>query len=362
MNFSGKYFDGKTSKVYPATIQLFDSFIRIELEENGEQKVIEWQIEFVSNLEEKANSIFTLSFGSYPQQTIEVSGKDFKEYFNTAYPNKKLKPSFYSQIKKMGATGIMLLVVVLVALVITIYLIALPLIIDKTISIIPPKVEKELSIAVKQNFLSEYEVNEIQSQLLNTFFDSLKIKEKTPVNITVVESSNLNAFSLPGGEIIVFSGLLKKLETSDELAALLLHEYAHIKYRHATRAVLKGTSASLFISILFFDANSIATILATSGNTISNLHFSRENEREADTKALEEMRQLHFNPTGMESLLLHLQNGEAGQTKTTPAFLRTHPLTKERLAYINAAINTGNFSVLPHIGLEQIFAAIKSNL
>lgn len=361
MNFSGKYFNGKTSKAYPAIIQLFSNFIRIEIEEDGEQKVIEWQVEHISNLEEIGASIFILSFGNYPQQAIEVSGKEFKESFNATYPNKKLKPSFYSQIKKMGVTGIMLLIVIFVALIVTVYLIALPLIIDNTISIIPPKVEKELSIAVKQNFLSEYEVNETQSRLLNTFFDSLKIKEQTPVNITVVESSNVNAFSLPGGEIIVFNGLLNKLETADELAALLFHEYAHIKYRHATRAVLKGTSTSIFISILFFDANSIATILATSGNTISNLHFSRENEREADIKALEEMRQLYFNPTGMENLLLHLQNGDAGKAKTKPTFLRTHPLTKERLEYINTEINKGKFTVKPHPALEQIFAEIKSN-
>ena len=142
--------------------------------------------------------------------------------------------------------------------------------------------------------------------------------------------SEINAFTLEGGYIYVFSGIIRILDTEDELAALLAHEIAHSEQRHLAeyydwKLPLNVIGAGLSVLTLGIVPNPIQRAL------------SRRDEAEADRVGLELMVKAGFCARGMESLMLKLHNitslGEPNK------YVLAHPPTKERLQNIRKLID-----------------------
>jgi len=158
----------------------------------------------------------------------------------------------------------------------------------------------------------------------------------------------LNAFALPGGFIGVHSGLLLGAANESELAAVLAHEIGHVDQRHIARMIAKQREGS-FIAI---GALLLALLAARSGSSSSGdaaqaavmagqaaaiqqqLNFSREAEREADRIGFQTLVNAGFDPGGMASFFTRLQQGTRVYESAAPEYLRTHPLTVERLSDI----------------------------
>ena len=157
-----------------------------------------------------------------------------------------------------------------------------------------------------------------------------------------VRDSSINAFALPGGFIGVHTGLVSATRNESELAGVLSHELAHVTQHHIARMVgsqqLSGiaTLAALAVAILAARSNSQASeaVIATAQamNIQNQLDFTREHEREADRVGLQILNDAGFAPLGMVTFFERLQSQGRLYENNAPAYLRTHPLTYQRIA------------------------------
>ncbi len=159
----------------------------------------------------------------------------------------------------------------------------------------------------------------------------------------VVDDPTINAFALPGGYIGVHTGLLSAARSESELASVLAHEISHVTQGHISRMIatqqrqlyptMAGMLAALILTRADPEAARAAMMLGPAFMMQQMLNFSRENEQEADRMGLRLLAESGFEPNGMASFFKRLQeeNRRYGNKETFP-YLRTHPLTTERIA------------------------------
>jgi predicted Zn-dependent protease len=149
----------------------------------------------------------------------------------------------------------------------------------------------------------------------------------------VQKTDELNAYCMPGGRIMVYSGLIEKLDLSDaELATVLGHEIAHALREHTRERVSRAYAQQLVVSGAAAVAGvgaDVANIANMVGEVTFQLPFSREQESEADTIGLELMARAGYDPHAALTLWNKMSSAEG--SGNTPKFLSTHPAPKERI-------------------------------
>ena len=165
----------------------------------------------------------------------------------------------------------------------------------------------------------------------------------------VVESPVINAFALPGGYIGIHTGLILAAKNESELAGVLAHEISHVTQRHISRAVYANQRASTLSLAAMLgailagvaagaDGDMMAgAISITQSMAIENqIAFTRSNEYEADRLAVEVMAGAGFDPMGMPNFFETLSRRTSTLARETPTFLRTHPVSSDRMAETRA--------------------------
>lgn len=161
-------------------------------------------------------------------------------------------------------------------------------------------------------------------------------------NFFVVRDNSINAFAMPGGVIGVHTGLFLAANSESELASVLGHEIGHVTQHHLARMLAQQKTdtfkniAGIALALLMARANpelANGALTATSAATIQRqLDYTREHEREADRVGLTIMQRAGFDPRAMPAFFNTLQRGTRFVEGSAPSFLRTHPLTSERIA------------------------------
>jgi predicted Zn-dependent protease len=101
---------------------------------------------------------------------------------------------------------------------------------------------------------------------------------------------------MPGGDIVVFSGILEGMEYPEQLAALLAHEGTHVQKRHSTRMMVRQMARLLFLSLLIGDVSAVAAVLAENADNVRNMSYSRGLETDADRHGMERMHAAEWTP------------------------------------------------------------------
>ncbi len=153
----------------------------------------------------------------------------------------------------------------------------------------------------------------------------------------VVDEDQLNAFAVPGGSIYLFTGLIERAKSTDELAGVIGHEIVHIKGRHMART--SGVDAisvlSLLASALLARSGSGAQAAAIVGQAVSATRqaaYSRQLEMESDTLGTRYMAAAGFDPRGTLAFLKTMEQERQLNPIDVPAYILSHPLTQERVA------------------------------
>jgi predicted Zn-dependent protease len=158
----------------------------------------------------------------------------------------------------------------------------------------------------------------------------------------VVRDKTVNAFALPGGYIGVHTGLLLAAQTEAEFAGVLAHELAHVLQRHLARQVEAQSKASA-LSLLAFALSVLAArsspqaaqagiVAAQAAPAAVFLNYSRDFEREADRVGYQILEASGYDTAGMPAFFERLQKATRLYENNAPVYVRTHPLTTERIA------------------------------
>ncbi|HVE88824.1 MAG TPA: M48 family metallopeptidase [Burkholderiaceae bacterium] len=209
---------------------------------------------------------------------------------------------------------------------------------------------------------------QVQSEL-QELADRLAMRLGMPdgmaVRIGYRDDRTVNAFATIGGQAIIFRGLLIRLGNEDTLAMVMAHELAHLKYRHASSALGRGVAAAVVLSVVSAELgrNAAAGVLSGAGMA-TLLSFSRDQEREADEAALRALQAEYGHVGGAMDLfdVLARQPSEQRELKVPAVeFLRTHPLTENRIAAIRQwAVENGAAIDGPRRSLPRAIAALRN--
>jgi len=167
------------------------------------------------------------------------------------------------------------------------------------------------------------------------------------IDYFVVQDDTINAFALIGGHIGVHTGLILLTQNESELAGVMAHETAHILQKHQARMIASqgraqwSSLAALALAVLASrgggsqGAQVTEAAIASAGalSMQNQIDYTREHEREADRVGRTLLEKAGFDPSAMASFFERmLRANRLNELKGAPAYLRTHPLTTERIA------------------------------
>lgn len=163
-----------------------------------------------------------------------------------------------------------------------------------------------------------------------------------PYQFAVVQDRSLNAFSVPGGYLYFNSGLILRVDSEDELASVFGHEIAHVQGHHMVRQQ-QDTKLLSYASLLSMALAIINPVLAAGASSAAGalqMKYMRQLEEEADYRGLQNMRQAGFDPHGMPRFLKKMSEEERLNPADVPPYLRSHPMSQNRLSYIERVLGT----------------------
>lgn len=158
----------------------------------------------------------------------------------------------------------------------------------------------------------------------------------------IITDKQLNAFCMPGGKIIFYSGLINELKlTDDEIAVVLGHEIAHALREHSREQVSQAIAANTTINVgaaLLGLSGGIADLAGAGYQALIATRFSRGDETEADRIGLELSARAGYDPRAGITLWQKMMKGSDGQRP--PEFLSSHPADSTRIRQIEALLPT----------------------
>lgn len=218
---------------------------------------------------------------------------------------------------------------------------------DQSAAVITPLQERKLGEDIMRQarrrltFLDDAELNHyLQSlgQRLVAGSDS----PRQEFHFYIVKDPSVNAFAVPGGFISVHTGLLLATQSEAEFASVMAHEIAHITQRHIPRMIADAqrttlpAMASVLAAVLLgaggHPGGDAAIALTTATVAQRELNFSRSFEEEADRLGMNTLVRANFDPRAMPTFFEQLQNFNRHNESSLPEFLRTHPVTTNRIA------------------------------
>ncbi len=204
---------------------------------------------------------------------------------------------------------------------------------------IPPAWEQKLGEAAYRDFLLQQSVVR-EGPAVTAVHDIVqRLSEKIPDNpytfeVAVVKSDVVNAFALPGGYVVVFTGLMKKAESGEEVAGVLSHELNHVLQRHGLERIVKQLGLAAVVTIVLGDQQGLIGLMKQVGVELLTLKFGREQETEADVTGLRLLHRAKIDPAGMIRFFDRLSE----QDKERVEILSTHPMSESRAARLKEEV------------------------
>jgi len=211
-------------------------------------------------------------------------------------------------------------------------------------------------VAVSDDVLEDAEITDYLQAVGQKLAASGPDKRQT-FNFFVVRDNSINAFAMPGGIIGVHTGLILASNSESEMASVLGHEIGHVTQRHLARMLasqkydtfknIAGIAVALLVARANPELASGALTASTAAGVQRQLDYTREHEREADRVGLTILDAAGYDVRGMPAFFTTLQRGTRFVEGTAPSFLRSHPLTAERIADVSNRVETMPYRQVP---------------
>lgn len=216
-----------------------------------------------------------------------------------------------------------------------------------------PLMERKLGEQIMQvvkrdpDYMEDGPVSEYLNKLGNTLLEKrpdARGEAAYDFQFFAVRDPVLNAFAFPGGFIGFHSGLILAAQSESELASVMGHEIGHVSQRHIARMIGSQKQdvliplAALVLAALAARSSpdaAMALVMGGQGLTLQRqINFTRESEREADRVGFQILRDGGYDTAGMVTFFGRLQYASRNYTDNGLQYLRSHPLTSERMADI----------------------------
>lgn len=352
--FKGLYYDHKVAEATLVGVEVFPESLLLQYAREGEmsERLI-WRFSNIS-VRVKDRSFIRITHTCERQGTLDVNDRLFVETFLESYRHTHGANVHRQKLNSGVWVGLMALLFI-IGILLAGYFFLLPWCADRMADQLPHSFDKRIGEAA---LVSMHEKTDTAgSELLTKFAAQLKWDSPDSLVFKIVQGDTENAYALPGGYIMVYTGLLRKLQTKEELAALLSHEVAHVTRRHSVRKLCRDMSTSLLLSVLISDAGGLAGALYSNADAIYSLSYSRRYEQDADITGLETMRRNQVDQRGMVQLMEQL--GKLNRQLKAPEFTSTHPLTDKRIRYVEKEIKAHPAAVVKHEQMEEIFRVLR---
>lgn len=208
--------------------------------------------------------------------------------------------------------------------------------------------EEKLGEYIMENLLDEFQLLENPTtdsaiQEIVNRFEPIISNSPYEYNIMVVKHDQINAITLPGGNIILFSGLIEFAQSPEEVAAVLAHEIGHVEERHIVNKLLAEIGLTLVMTIV---TGGDATIIHTAASTLLSNVFSRSQEAEADQTGMKLLVQAQIHPKALGSFFNHLNEQDLDYNENLE-WMMTHPHNSNRIEESESFPIPSDFKPIP---------------
>ncbi len=328
--WKGHYFDGESPVKHEASVTLNTESICIRLKD----REIEWKFD-------RCHIVDDISIDDYSRvenlddlnQKLVIYDSDFLKILRSKFSLKKKLSRSSLNTSRLRRYGLWSLLLIVIAAPLA-YFFALPKLSDVASEKMPLWAEKRLAenyinlLAPEKSRCNDKKrlekLNLMMSKLLESFPDT-----KYTFNLTVVKSDIVNAFALPGGDIVFFSGLIEKADNPEQVAGVMAHELQHVIKRHGTKGLVKQLSFDILLSAL--TGSSDGGNAAIQAVKLAGLFkYSRDFEEEADREGIKMMIDSKINPNGLVEFF-EIMNEESGDIPKYLKYFASHPQTELRI-------------------------------
>ena len=353
--YKARYYDGHSSMPKTVDISITESGLHISYSNtNGIISAREWNKAHIRETEFNS-SILILQHGeTFPNEQLEITDKEFHREYAARRGASLIKRLRTNQGMMLVVTGLL----TIVAAIGLIYIYVVPWAAEIAAKRVPQSYEVEMGRGLYESILQNEKVDTAKTIAINRFFGQIKVEGSYPVHISVVNQNIPNAFALPGGSIVVYSKILEDMETPDQLAALLAHEYSHVQLKHSTRNIFRSLSGSLLISIIIGDFSGATALILQNAENLRSLTYSRALESEADNNGLQILKANGIEAAGMKALFEQL---EKASNIDVMEIVSTHPDLDKRIENVNKFIQDNPYDSAKNDSLTFYFNLLTTD-
>ncbi len=337
---SGRYFDGKSAAAHDVTAEPSGSHLHIKFSDGSVAK--SWSYNEIIVLEEAAPPLPTkITSRRDPDARLLIPSRTewekIKIHLNRSEFVKTLPTGFWHFVGYAALS---------VAVIAAVWFSA-PAFLEQASVFVPASWERALGKKVMMSVINDPVcVDPAGRKVFDRMVATLQkaANSQTKYIVTVVDNPEImNAFAAPGGYIVLFSGVLKRAGSAEEVAGVLAHEMAHIELDHATRGIIRDLGFALMIQGMLGGGHNEAAKMVS---FLGQMRYSRINEMEADDKGLSFLKRAGINSKYMAKFFEHLdaeekekekKDGKRGYADKILSYASTHPLTSERIQHLKAA-------------------------
>ncbi len=302
---AAKYYDGQTGNPKTVSLTLTGSAICLM---QGADVLETWSMNAVTVIDHPAPPVPGI-FGHHKNKDARLYIDDAKEWRR-----------IYDRLPKSSKRKIVLpsnwssFILYTIMSIVSLYFLFLmfPRIIENAAYIVPVKMEKSIGRQVVSSMTKSYEhcIAAEGTQALNKVFNTMKAQTSRDIDyeIYVVENNFMpNAFAAPGGYLVVFSDVIERADTPEEVFGVLAHEIAHVDLYHTTKGIMRDLGMRFILSMMVG-----GTSIEDAAGFFSQMNYSREDESEADLYGRSIMVRAGINPRGMRHFFENIQTWENG--------------------------------------------------
>ncbi len=339
-----------------------------------ENEDLSYQISFINlNINTGGASNRFIFFSDKTNKEISIYTSDKKVLKNSILASNN---NFKSEISKSKSDlrktlkGVFI-VIALVGLIITGLYLAKDKMVEKIADQVPTSWEKEAGDKLFSTLSLQYKFiknDSLEKEFLKVAQPLLKQIEKDgfKIDLYFVKDASINAFALPGGKVVIQTGLIENAKSWEEVMGVVSHELSHVTRRHHIRGIINNLGIFTILSAAIGDVSALAGTFLNVGGELASLSNSRDFENEADETGWKYLVQAKMNPKGLITFFETLSKEEKkSEIKSKVdetidlSFLSTHPNTKDRISTLKEKLK-GDKNI--YIKLPDNFEKFKTEL